>query len=96
MGDFINLPFPMVADVNGIYHNLDRSVKVYKTRRMGDDDNFKQLYRFTRENVNFVAQTFLGDYAETRGGALSNIHRMKCFLRYVGDPGFQVVNILFL
>lgn len=59
MGDFVNLPFPMVIDGNSFYQCFDRSVKVYKTRREGDDDNFKQLYRFTRENVNFVAQMIL-------------------------------------
>ncbi|XP_062537849.1 putative nuclease HARBI1 [Armigeres subalbatus] len=90
-GDFINLPFPIVANVDGITrNNMDRTVKVYKTRRNGEDNNFKQLYRFNRANVDHVAETFLKNSSETRGGALSNVQKMKCFLRYVGDPGFQV------
>lgn len=80
-----------MSDLN-IYQS--RSVKVYKTRRDGDDNNFKDLYRFTRENVDRVTHFFLGNSCETRGGALSNVQRMKCFLRYVGDPGFQVTKMI--
>ncbi|XP_055628999.1 putative nuclease HARBI1 [Toxorhynchites rutilus septentrionalis] len=88
-GDFFNLPFQPVVDVDGIY-TRNRATKIYKGIRIGDDDNFKQLYRFSRENVDHLAQFFLGNDNETRGGALGDIQRMKCFLRYLGDPGFQV------
>lgn len=69
-----------------------RKEKTFLDRR-GDGDNFKSLYRYTRENVQWITDYFLHDQEDTRGGALSNVQKMKTFLRYVGDPGFQV-NIL--
>lgn len=66
-----------------------RKEKVYCVRR-GDGDSFKALYRFTRENVQWLADYFLHDQEDSRGGGLSNYQKMKTFLRYVGDPGFQV------
>ncbi|CAH1953715.1 unnamed protein product [Acanthoscelides obtectus] len=41
---------------------------------------------------NFIGSTkqiLLVDNEETRGGALSCIHKMKIRLRYLGDPGYQ-------
>lgn len=72
--------------------NLDanRTVKIYKNRRNLVESNFKSLYRFNSENVNFLVAEFLPEYIETRGGAVSNVQKMKSFLRYIGDPGFQV------
>ncbi|XP_055635300.1 putative nuclease HARBI1 [Toxorhynchites rutilus septentrionalis] len=84
-----NIPFPLVCDIGPSFEK-NRATKTYKIRREGDDDNFKQLYRFSRENVGFLARTFLPNYEETRGEAFQNMQKMKCFLRYVGDPGFQV------
>nr|XP_029712223.1 putative nuclease HARBI1 [Aedes albopictus] len=66
-----------------------RKEKTFLDRR-GDGDNFKSLYRYTRENVQWITDYFLHDQEDTRGGALSNVQKMKTFLRYVGDPGFQV------
>lgn len=68
----------------------ERTVKVYKARRTFSDQNYRSLYRFSRVNVEFLANSFLEPYEETRGGALTNIEKMQTFLRYVGDPGFQV------
>ena len=84
------LPFPLVAGFENFADDDDRQTKTYLSRREGIDNNFKSLYRFNREHVNYLANTFLDDYNESRGGALSNVQKMKCFLRYVGDPGFQV------
>ncbi|XP_055601326.1 putative nuclease HARBI1 [Uranotaenia lowii] len=87
MNRMIFFPLPLTAD----FEDLDyRESKVYHPRRTGHDKNFKSLYRFSRRNVNFLANTFLNEYNEKRGGALDNIHKMKCLLRYLGDPGFQV------
>ncbi|PSN41235.1 hypothetical protein C0J52_13430 [Blattella germanica] len=41
------------------------------------------------ENVQWLTNHFLNDNNETRGGALTNEQRMKIFLRYLSDPGFQ-------
>ncbi|XP_062554268.1 putative nuclease HARBI1 [Armigeres subalbatus] len=66
-----------------------RNEKKFCIRR-GDGDNFKALYRFSRENVEWLSDHFLNDREDTRGGGLSNVLKMKIFLRYLGDPGFQV------
>lgn len=82
-----------------ILPNLDanHTVKIYKNRRSLVESNFKSLYRFDSENVDFLVGEFLPEYTETRGGAVSNVQKMKSFLRYIGDPGFQVPqSVLFI
>ena len=37
-----------------------------------------------------AADRFLGQNEETRGGALTSLHKMKICLRYLGDPGYQM------
>lgn len=69
----------------------ERQVKIYKLRRTADENNYRKLYRFTPENVQYLVEKFMPEYYETRGGALSNTEKMRTFLRYVGDPGFQVI-----
>ena len=66
-----------------------RKKKTYKERHITSPDDYKKLYRFTKENVEWLAEYFLGESGETRGGALSNKARMKIFLRYLADPGYQ-------
>ena len=39
--------------------------------------DFKLLFRFEKENVQWLANKFLGSSQETRGGALSSLHKMK-------------------
>lgn len=73
MADFVNL----------------RAQKQYKVRREPNRQDFKSLYRFEEENVNWMATYFLGENHERRGGALSSSHKMKVFLRYMANPGFQ-------
>ena len=67
-----------------------RTKKEYKTRIATRDCDYKQLYRFEKVNVEWIARHFLGEKTETRGGALSSEQKMKIFLRYMADPGFQV------
>jgi hypothetical protein len=49
-------------------------------------------YRFNEENVQWLTDHFLGtDYLdETRGGASSALQKMQIFLRFLGDPGFEI------
>lgn len=68
----------------------ERCVKIYKPRREVRDEDYRKLFRFTRESVDYLADFFLPPSNETRGGALSNIKKMEIFLRYLSDPGFQV------
>lgn len=68
-----------------------RKKKFYKKRKLEFEPNFKELYRFEPYNFEYLVNTFLPDENyETRGGALSNTSKMKIFLRYISDPGYQV------
>ncbi|CAH2007108.1 unnamed protein product [Acanthoscelides obtectus] len=50
----------------------------------------ERILRFSRENVSYLANIFLPEVNETRGGALTHIQQMEVFLRRLGDPGFQL------
>lgn len=70
--------------------DVPRAMKIYKPRRDSHIENYKELYRFRKENVEWMAGYFLVTNEEKRGGALSNKEKMRTFLRYIGDPGFQI------
>lgn len=64
--------------------------KYYKVRRDTREVDYRVLYRFDKNNVEWITRHFLGDdNFERRGGALTNDEKMRIFLRYIGDPGFQ-------
>lgn len=66
-----------------------RNEKCYRARVDCPEGRFKDLYRFTEDNVEWMAEHFLGPNTETRGKALSPKQKMMVFLRFVGDPGFH-------
>lgn len=66
-----------------------RAQKVYKERRTPRESDFRSLFRFDEINVQWLADYFIGENLETRGGALSPVQKMKVVLRYMADPGFQ-------
>lgn len=66
-----------------------RKVKYYKPRSSPQVSDFKSLFRFEEENLEWLANNFLGANTESRGGALSSLQKMKICLRYLADPGFQ-------
>ena len=66
-----------------------RKEKFYNVRNKCQNEDFRKLYRFNRENVEWLANYFLEDTGEKRGGALPPVDKMKIFLRVVSDPGFQ-------
>ena len=67
-----------------------RRRKLYRARRLEDDERrYRSMFRFKRENMATLADTFLGTNNETRGGRLSQITRMETLLRYLADPGHQ-------
>lgn len=71
-----------------------RQKKFRRQHRVSDDIDFRTLYRFNREHFNFLVGSFLSDEIDhTSGGGLNATQKMKNFLRYVGDPGFQVINL---
>lgn len=84
MAQLINL-------LDEVLQNRDRARKNYVPRRLVDGKIYRKLFRFTEEHVEFLTQNFLPENEETRGGALTNIQKMQTFLRYISDPGFQVV-----
>ncbi|XP_063931186.1 putative nuclease HARBI1 [Zophobas morio] len=67
-----------------------RRRKIYKARRQAGASTYKAMYRFEEDNVEYLADVFLGENYERRGGALTPKQKIQIFLRYVGDPGFQV------
>jgi hypothetical protein len=67
-----------------------RSQKYYPERITSRSEDYHSLYRFREENVNWLAEHFLGQNNETRGGALSTKKQMQIFLRFLSDPGFQI------
>lgn len=54
------------------------------------DRDFKSLYRFNSAQVDWINDHFLQDSEDFRGGKINNLTRMMVFLRFVGDPGFQI------
>nr|CAH7769682.1 unnamed protein product [Callosobruchus chinensis] len=67
-----------------------RSKKYYKPRRSTCHRDFKALYRFGKENVEWLSNNFLGvESEETRGSAICNTDKKKILLRYVADPAYQ-------
>lgn len=70
--------------------NNIRAVKRYKRRVETSPNDFRQLFGFNEANVHWLANHFFGEENnEKRGGALSPFHKMKVFLRYVADVGYQ-------
>ncbi len=72
------------------FMQVGRQRKVYAERRICRAEKFKALYRFKEDNVERMAEYFLVDTGEKRGGALSIKQQMQIFLRYLADPGFQI------
>lgn len=83
----------LFSDSSSDEEENQRRRKVYRPRRVSDGSDFRALYRFNRENFDFLVNNFFFDepQGEARGGGLSADRKMKIFLRYVGDPGFQVM-----
>jgi len=66
-----------------------RVCKFYKERKSAQLSEYKALYRFESENVQWLADYFIRVNEKSRGGALSPVQRMRIFLRYMAVPGFQ-------
>lgn len=70
----------------------ERKRKVYQPRIASlnrSNAEYHLLHRFTSGNVEWMANYFLDDSGETRGGALSAVQKMEAALRYLANPGFQ-------
>jgi hypothetical protein len=70
---------------------VPRNRKFYKERKdntIKREDDVK-LFHFRNESVQWIAD-FLGKYdAETRGGALCSVMKIKILLGYVADPSIK-------
>lgn len=71
--------------------NHSRAEKSYKRRVETQSDDYRNLFRFNEGNVHWLANHFIGEQQiiERRGGALNPDQKMKIFLRYMADPGYQ-------
>ena len=69
----------------------ERKTKSYSTRKAPPtaSNEYHKLYRFTDDNVTWLAKHFLDKSDETRGGSLTTKQRMEVTLRYLANPGFQ-------
>jgi nuclease HARBI1 len=70
----------------------ERKVKSYHQRKdlsSLSDEQYHLLFRFSRDHVKWLADHFLIDSIETRGGALKPMQKMEATLRYFANPGFQ-------
>ena len=52
--------------------------------------SYKMVYRFEEHNVITMPNIFLGLRDERRSHSLTRKEKLECFLRYVGDPGYQI------
>ncbi|CAH1964633.1 unnamed protein product [Acanthoscelides obtectus] len=50
---------------------------------------YLHLVMTSKNYIGSTKQIFLVENKETRGGALSCIHKMKICLRYLGETGYQ-------
>jgi hypothetical protein len=66
-----------------------REVKYYKARGSPQTRDFKMLFRFEENSVQWLSNYFLGQVMESRGGALTSEQKMKVCLRYLANPGYQ-------
>lgn len=67
-----------------------RASKYYPERTNCREQEYKKIYRFTKYNVEWLAEHFLGNSDEKRGGALCPERKMRIFLRFVSDSGFKI------
>ena len=56
-----------------------RKQKEYQPRRVASMTTYRSEFRFDEENVVWMSDNFLGEYTETRGGALSTKQKMEVF-----------------
>ena len=49
---------------------------------------FKNIFRFTEENVHIIADLHLGE--ETGGHSLKRNEKLEYYLRYIGDPCYEI------
>ena len=73
-----------------LLHIQVRSRKQYRPRRTTQEADYRKLYRFDDQNVQWLASYFIGENTVTRGGALGPKMQIQVLLRYISDPGFQV------
>jgi hypothetical protein len=70
---------------------VPRNRKFYKERKdntIKREDDVK-LSHFRNESVQWIADFLGNDDAETPGGALSSVMKIKILLRYVADPSIK-------
>ena len=65
--------------------------RIHREKKSGTTAHaYKRIFRFTEDHVESMANIFLGAEEELRGHSLTRKQKFECFLRHVGDPGFQI------
>lgn len=64
--------------------NNIRTKKYYKVRKEILPSDYRWLFRFSEENVYWLANHFIGEESEKRGGASTPIQKMKVFFKVCG------------
>jgi hypothetical protein len=78
-----------MVKIAAFIHIRVRSQKYYLPSVTSCNEDYHKLYRFSKENVQWLEEHFLEHNEETRGGSLSSKTRMQLFLRFVSDPGIH-------
>ena len=72
--------------------------KLYRSRINREEiapETYRKLFRFDKENVEWLAHRFIPEHDEKRGGCLTTVESMEATLHYLADPGYQTtVNTL--
>ena len=76
----------LLMPINGVPNMKKFAMRRAPPRRI---EEYRKLFRFSEENVEYLVDQFLPSATETRGGALTAKQKMEITLRYLCDPGFQ-------
>ncbi|XP_003724868.3 putative nuclease HARBI1 [Strongylocentrotus purpuratus] len=66
--------------------------KLYRSRINREEiapETYRKLFRFDKENVEWLAHRFIPEHDEKRGGCLTTVESMEATLHYLADLGYQ-------
>ena len=72
--------------------------KLYRSRINREEiapETYRKLFRFDKENVEWLAHRFIPEHDEKRGGCLTTVESMEATLHYLVDPGYQTTVFFF-
>ena len=69
--------------------------KLYRSRINREEiapETYRKLFRFDKENVEWLSHRFIPEHDEKRGGCLTTVESMEATLHYLADPGTSMRN----